>query len=115
MGNPMSGENRKAAIAAYKERKVVAGIYLVRCTATGQAWVGQWPNVTNIQNRIWFTLRQGSHPNPDLQAAWQHNGAAHFQFEILERLDAEETTYVRDALLKERAAHWRSSLDAKSI
>jgi hypothetical protein len=115
MGNAMTGEDKKAAIAAYKERKVVGGVYLVRCTATGQMWVGQWPNLDTIQNRIWFTLRQGSHPNADLQKSWQQNGAEHFRFEILERMDAEESTYVRDALLKERAAHWRSHLDAKSI
>ena len=60
-------EDRKAAIAAYKERKVIGGVYAVRCTATGEVWVGQWPNLATIQNRIWFTLRQGSHPNPDLQ------------------------------------------------
>jgi hypothetical protein len=111
----MRGDEKKAAIAAYKERKVIGGIYLVRCTATGEVWVGQWPRLETIQNRIWFTLRQGSHPNRDLQTCWQQNGPEHFQFEILEQIDAEETTYIRDAVLKARGAHWRSSLNAKSI
>jgi hypothetical protein len=53
--------DRKAAIAAYKERKTFAGVFAIRCKASPQAWVGQTPNLEKIQNRIWFTLRQGSH------------------------------------------------------
>ncbi|MET4040164.1 hypothetical protein ABIC03_001849 [Bradyrhizobium sp. RT6a] len=44
--------DRKAAIAAHKERKTVAGVYVVRCAASGEAWVGQAPNLDTIQNRI---------------------------------------------------------------
>ena len=33
--------DRKAAIAAYKERKTIAGVFVVRCAASGEAWVGQ--------------------------------------------------------------------------
>ena len=36
----MSTSDRKAAKVAYKERKPAAGIYAVRCTPTGEAWVG---------------------------------------------------------------------------
>ena len=49
--------DRKAAIAAYKERKTIAGIFVIRCKASPQAWVGQTPNLEKVQNRIWFTLR----------------------------------------------------------
>ena len=66
---------RKAAIAAWKERKSVAGIFVIRCAATSQAWVGQTPDLEKIQNRIWFTLRQGSHTCRSLQAAWAAHGA----------------------------------------
>ena len=113
MGDAMT--SRKAAIVAYKERKVIGGVYAVRCTATGEVWVGRWPNLATIQNRIWFTLRQGSHPSPDLQACWRQYGAEHFRFDILEELEEEASAYVRDALLDERAAHWRSSLGARSM
>jgi hypothetical protein len=43
------GEDRKAAIAAYKERKSVAGIYVIRCAASGEAWVGQAPNLDTFR------------------------------------------------------------------
>ncbi|RQH05597.1 GIY-YIG nuclease family protein [Bradyrhizobium sp. RP6] len=106
--------DRKAAIAAYKERKTVAGIYVVRCAASGQAWVGQAPNLETIQNRIWFSLRQGSHTSRSLQAAWSAHGEAGLTFGECERLD-EETAYVRNALLKERLLHWRAELKAEAI
>lgn len=107
--------DKKAAIAAYKERKTAAGIYAVRCAASGQVWVGQTPNLDTIQNRIWFSLRMGNSPHRDLQEAWSAQDGDHFTFEALERLDNEESAYVRDALLKERAVYWRSELAALAI
>jgi hypothetical protein len=107
--------DRKAAIAAYKERKTIAGIFVIRCAASGEAWVGQAPNLETIQNRIWFTLRQGSHPCRSLQAAWNAHGEAGLTFGECERLEDEETDYVRNALLKECALHWRAELKAEAI
>ena len=107
--------NRKAAIAAYKERKTIAGIYVVRCLATSETWVGQSPNLEKIQNRIWFTLRQGSHTCRGLQAAWTAHGPDDLSFEECERLEEEETPYIRDALLKERKLHWRAQLGAEAV
>lgn len=111
----MKSEDRKAAITAYKERKTVAGIYVVRCGTSGQAWVGQTPNLDTIQNRIWFSLRMGSHANRDMQSAWSTHGGDAFTFEAVERLKDEERAYVREALMKERAAHWRSMLNGSTI
>ncbi|SFJ11821.1 GIY-YIG nuclease family protein [Bradyrhizobium sp. cf659] len=107
--------DRKAAIAAYKERKTIAGIFVVRCTASGEAWVGQAPNLETIQNRIWFSLRQGNHMCRSLQAAWNAHGEASLTFGECERLEDEETAYVRNALLKERMLHWRAELKAEAI
>ncbi|WOH64957.1 GIY-YIG nuclease family protein [Bradyrhizobium sp. BWA-3-5] len=106
---------RKAAIAAYKERKSAAGIFAIRCTASAGVWVGQTPDLEKIQNRIWFTLRQGSHPCRSLQAAWTTHGPDSFAFEACERLEEEDSAYVRDALLKERALHWRKQLGAGAV
>jgi hypothetical protein len=108
----MTSDRRKAAIAAYKERKSVAGIYLLRCRASGAVWVGQSPTLESIQNRIWFTLRLGSHPSPALQKAWNDHGADSLAFEVVERLPEEESAYVRNATLRERLAHWQARLNA---
>ena len=107
--------DRKAAIVAYKERKTVAGIYIVRCAASGEAWVGQAPNLEKIQNRIWFSLRQGGHTCKSLQAAWNAHGEDGLTFAECERLEDEETAYVRNALLKERLLHWQSLHKAETI
>lgn len=111
----MKGEARKAAIAAYKERKGAAGIYAVRCTATGAVWVGQSPNLDTVQNRVWFTLRFSGNLNRALQKAWDDHGAEHFTFDVVEQLKDDDLAYSRDALLKERLAHWRAALGAMLI
>lgn len=86
-----------------------------RCAASGEAWVGQAPNLETIQNRTWFTLRQGGHPCRSLQAVWNARGEAGLTFGECERLEDEETDYVRNALLKERVAYWRTELKAEAI
>jgi len=110
----MRAEERKAAIAAYKERKVVGGVYLVRCTASEEAWIGQCPDLSSIENRIWVTLRLGNHPNRSLQRSWAAHGAAAFAFMALERVEA-DTPYLRSARLKERAEHWLAQHNARRI
>src|SRR6476659_6914489 len=108
----MTNEQRRAALAAYKERKTAAGIYAVRCAAAGL----QWPVLRTtwaIRNRLWFELRLGSSPHRSLQAAWQARGGDGFTFEVVQRLDEELDPYFRDRLLKERLAHWCTALAAE--
>jgi hypothetical protein len=108
-------KDRKAAASAYKEREVESGIYAVRCEASGEVWVGSSPDLSKIQNRLWFTLRQGTNTHRSLQTAWNAHGAEAFSFEIVERLDAEEIGYVRDRLTKERLIQWAEQLRAVRI
>lgn len=115
MGRQMKQEDRRAAIAAYKERKSVAGIYAVRCADTGEIWVGQTPDVDAVQNRIWFSARTGGNPCAGLQRAWSAYGAGSFSFEVVERLKPEDSAYIRNAQLKERVAHWCTVLSAQAI
>ena len=51
----MNTENRRRAIRAYKDRKLVMGIYAIRCAASGQVWVGQSRTLDTIENRLWFS------------------------------------------------------------
>jgi hypothetical protein len=107
--------DKKAAIAAYKERKASAGIYAVRCAPTGEYWVGRAPDLGTIRNRLWFGLRLGSSPHRGLQAAWHAHGADSFTFEVLERLGEEDLAFAREAALKQRLAHWQAALGAAVI
>ena len=112
----MDKQSRRDAIRDYKERKVSHGVFAVRCAASGEAWVGVSPNVAQMQNRIWFGLRQGGHPNPALKAAWAAHGEEAFAFDVLEAVDTDELGPVgRDSLLKDRTAHWREALGATKI
>lgn len=104
--------DRRAAKAAYRERKSVAGIYAVRCEAMGQVWVGHTPTSDTVQNRLWFMLRQKAHPDAALQRAWNDRNGAGFAFEELERVKEEDRSYAGDGALKERAASWRERLNA---
>ena len=110
----MRTTERKAALAAYRERKTAAGIYAVRCTQSGQAWVGGAPNIETIQNRIWFALRQGDSTNSLMQAAWSKAGADAFVFEVLETFDGETAQYPQGAALKQRLSDWQAKLGAEA-
>jgi hypothetical protein len=111
----MRTEDRKAAVSAYKKREVEGGIYAVRCVTSGEVWVGSASDLSKIQNRLWFTLRQGTNMHRSLQSTWNAHGAEAFSFEIVERLEAEEIGYVRDRMMRERLIHWAEQLRAVRI
>jgi hypothetical protein len=111
----MTAIDKKAARAAYREHKSIAGIYAVRCGATGQIWVGHTPTLDAVQNRLWFTLRQKGHPDAALQRAWNEQSGAGFAFEELERVKDDDLSFTGDGALKERAAAWRQKLGALAV
>jgi hypothetical protein len=111
----MRGTERKAAIAAYKERKVAAGIYALACAATGQRWVGRAPDLAKIENRIRFTLAHDAALRPSLKAAVGRHGADAIGFEVLESVGEDDLPYARDRFLKDRQEHWREKLGAEAI
>ena len=108
-------DEKKAAIAAYKERKTTPGVYAVRCVTTGFCWVGGAPNLDTIKNRLWFTLNQGNSPHQSLQKMWRDQSAEAFVFEEIEQLDDDLSDYARDRALKDRLAHWAEKLHAEKL
>lgn len=111
----MRNDERKAAIAAYKERKAAVGIYVIRCVATGELWAGHALDLEAIGNRLRFTLRQGGHRHRGLQAAWDSHGETQFAVEEVERLDEDALAPGRERVLKARLAHWSAELGAKPL
>ncbi len=110
----MSG--RKALLREYKERKVEAGVYAVRCVASGETWVGATPELATRQSGVWFSLRLGSHREKTLQAAWNTHGADAFVFEAVETIDVEGLdSFARASRLKDRREHWVMALNAKGL
>src|ERR1700743_2827977 len=102
----MDRQARKAATAAYKERKPAFGVFAVICNATGQAWVGHSRHVDTQKNGLWFTLRHGGSPHRALDAAWREHGEGEFRFEELERLREDFPALSALDELKRRQALW---------
>lgn len=111
----MKTPDRKASIAAYKERKRNAGVFAVHCQPSGETWVGSAPDLGTIQNRIWFTLKHGGTGNAGMKAAYAAHGEAGLRFEILETIDDEADDYIRGKILASRAAHWREKLAGQPL
>jgi hypothetical protein len=107
---------RRQAVRDFKERKVLRGVFAVRCAATGQVWVGASRNLDQQQNAIWFGLKSGGYINRAVQAAWTAHGQAGLAFEVLETFDDEDMGPVgRADLAKARAACWREQLGAAKL
>jgi hypothetical protein len=111
----MDRSERRAAIAAYKERKPVWGVFAIICRATGEAWVGKSRHLDTQQNGLWFALKLGSSPFPRLQKAWVLHGEAEFRFEVLERLREDFSPAGAADELKRRQALWRARLHAEAL
>jgi hypothetical protein len=111
----MDRQARKAATAAYKERKPAWGVYAVICTATGETWVGSSRHVDTEWNGLLLQLKLGTSVHTSLQMAWKQHGDAEFRFEELERLREDFPEFARMDELKKRQALWGSRLQASSL
>jgi hypothetical protein len=112
----MDKQSRREALRQYKEQAPAVGVFAVRCTATGQVWVGASKNLAQQQNPIWFGLKMGSYINKQLQAAWSEHGEAAFAFEVLETLDAKDASRLAlDLMLKDAHQRWRDRLGAPRL
>ena len=107
--------DRKAAVSAWKERKSAPGIYAIRCTVSGERWLGQAPDMATVQNRHWFALRMGSHTNRALQAAWTLHGADALVLEVVELLAEENDPVLRDSRLRNALRRWRDETGAAAV
>lgn len=112
----MDKQARRAALAAYKERKVMVALFALRCAATGEAWVGGSRDMAASRNRHLFALKLGSHGNPAVRAVARAHGAEAFSFEPLEEYEQEdEPAYLQAKRLQARVEHWRGVLAAAAL
>jgi len=112
----MDKQSRRDTVREYKERKLQVGAFAVRCSASGQTWVGVAKSLEQMQNRLWFMLRTGGHINRELQAAWREHGEAAFSYEAVEVLDVEDASPLAiDLMLKDADKRWRETLGAAKI
>lgn len=64
--------------------RVIAGVYAITNTITGTKYVGSSKTVLARMAGHKTRLRNGEHPNPHLQAAWDKYGPDAFTFSIIE-------------------------------
>ena len=112
----MDRQSRKAAVAAFRERKSEPGIYALTCRPTGERWVGRASDLATIWNRLSFALKMASTPHRSLQAAARAHGPEAFAFEVVERIeDADASAALVSVILRKRLDHWRDALGATAI
>jgi len=111
----MDRSERKAAISAYKELPLDWGVFAVRCSATGEAWVGGSRHLSKQQNGLWFTLRMGNCRHSALQTSWAAHGEDAFSLDPLEQLPTDTPAISRVRLLKDRTAYWLAALGAQPL
>lgn len=111
----MSKMDRKQAIRDFKEAAVPRGVFAVKCSASGEAWVGLSRNLNAQKNGLWFQLGMGSFRTASLQKAWKEFGEPAFVFEVLEELPEDTPELVLHDVLKERRAAWAGELGATEI
>jgi hypothetical protein len=97
---------RKEAARQFKERKAHAGVYALRNRTSGRLWVDSSPNLDAAQNSQFFQLRQGLHRNKELQAEWNAEGEASYEFVVLESLPEDTPALKLRDVLKERKQFW---------
>lgn len=77
-------------ISAYKQRRVVGGVYDICCQATGRHWVKGDVDLAGAKNRFAFSAATGSCVAPAMAADWAEQGAGSFRFRVLEELEKKE-------------------------
>jgi|SRR5579884_2723931 len=80
-------DKRKDLIKAYKERKLVGGVYKITNTLNGKYMTGHAADLQSVRNHFQFALATGSTIHPKLQKDWQEFGAQAFTLEVLEELE----------------------------
>lgn len=109
-----SKADKREAARQFKERKVAAGAYAVRCS-DGAVWVGITRNLDAARNACWFSLRMHGHRVASLQASWDLHGEAAFTFEALEALDEDTHPLAVQDLLKALKTSWLAKLNAQPL
>lgn len=86
-----SDQTKKAGRAAYKERKIIGGIYVIRNSDSGKILIDSAIDLQGRKNRFEFSQKTGSCVELKLQKEWAILGKEKFIFEVLEELEKGET------------------------
>lgn len=99
----------------YKETPRPAGVYRLQHTPSGRTLLGASPDAPAMLNRIRFQLQSKGHPNRQLQADWNADGADAFLFQVVDLLlplKSEEKDPAEELALLEEL--WRDKLNVEA-
>jgi hypothetical protein len=97
-------KTKKEALAQYKEREIVGGVYAIRNTISGKMLVEATADLQGSKNRFAFSQQTGSCVYLKLQSDWNRpGGGGQFAFEALEELKKGEA---------QTAAEFKADVDA---
>ena len=85
----MQTDRRKELRDAYKSRRPDMGVVELRCTATGQRFLGITRDAAKELNSLRAKLNGGGHPNRPLQQLWSEHGENGFDFRVADTLEYE--------------------------
>ncbi len=80
-------EAKKEIIAAYKEKKSVGGVYIIRNITSGKIFIDMTPNMQGMLNRFEFAKKTKTPFTIKFQSEWQNEKDDAFEIEILEEIE----------------------------
>ena len=107
--------DRREARRQFKEKKTEKGVFAIRCVPSSEVWVGSFANLDAARTGTWFMLRNGTHHNKTMQAAWSKHGEAAFEYEVLEKLNEDLSPLLLRDTLHDRQKYWKNQLGAAPV
>lgn len=86
----MDKNERKAAVAAYKQRKITGGVFRIANRETGRRLLMADLDLKGAENRFRFSQATGSCTYGKLSGDWARYGGTVFEFEALEEIEKKE-------------------------
>ncbi len=107
-------DDRKTLINAYKQRKIIGGVFKVISTANGRYLLDSAADLQARQNAFNFSISTNNLFDYKMRKDWQEFGAAAFTFEVLDSLEKKETQSQEQFIddLKTLEQIWAEKLDA---
>ena len=87
---------KKEMIAAYKEREIVGGVYVIKNTQSGRKFLDATTDMRGSRNRFDFGQKNKMCVDKRIENDWKKSGAAAFVFEALEELTKGATQTMKE-------------------
>lgn len=102
---------RRALARKYKDTPLPAGVIAITNTLNGRIYLAGSLHVEAALSRARFELGLRSHRNKALVRDWIEHGAAHFRFEVMDRVkQSDDPAFDLAAELENLLALWRDEL-----